>query len=72
MPYVLECFQHGSNKIHLRLFGIVPIKDIEVNAIPARELLVCGNTVGIKLYIKGILVVGVSGVLTPDGRDYSG
>ncbi|NLN66480.1 MAG: SpoIVB peptidase [Clostridiaceae bacterium] len=69
MPYVLECFQHGSNKIHLRLFGIVPIKDIEVNAIPARELLVCGNTVGIKLYIKGILVVGVSGVLTPDGRE---
>lgn len=69
MPYTLECSNYGQSKIHLRLFGIVPIKDIEVNAIPVRELLVCGNTVGIKLYIKGILVVGISGVLTPDGRE---
>lgn len=69
MPYTLECTNYGQSKIHLRLFGIVPIKDIEVNAIPIRELLVCGNTVGIKLYIKGILVVGISGVLTPDGRE---
>ena len=69
MPYTLECTNYGQNKIQLRLFGVVPIKDIEVNAIPVRELLVCGNTVGIKLYIKGILVVGTSGVLTPDGRE---
>lgn len=69
MPYTLECTNYGRSKIHLRLFGVVPIKDIEVNAIPVRELLVCGNTVGIKLYIKGILVVGISGVLTPDGRE---
>lgn len=69
MPYALECSQYGQNKIHLSLFGFVPVKNIEVNAIPARELLVCGNTVGIKLYIKGILVVGISGVLTPDGRE---
>jgi len=68
-PYVLECTGYGQNKIKLSLFGIVPVKDIEVNSIPARELIVCGNTVGIKLYIKGILVVGVSGVITPEGRE---
>lgn len=69
MPYVLKCTQYGQNSIKLRLFGVVPIKDIQVNAIPARELLVCGNTIGIRLYISGILVVGISGVLTPDGRE---
>ena len=68
MPYRLECNRYGQNKIHLSLFGVVPVKDIEVNAIPAKELIVCGNTVGIKLYIKGVLVVGVSGVLITDGR----
>lgn len=68
-PYVLKCTSYGQNKIRLSLFGIVPVKDIDVNAIPARELMVCGNTVGIKLYIKGVLVVGVSGVTTPDGRE---
>ncbi len=69
MPYTLECTRNGDNKIQLSLFGIVPVKEIEVNAIPARELIVCGNTVGIKLHIRGIPVVGVSGVLTPDGRE---
>ncbi|HZK28325.1 MAG TPA: SpoIVB peptidase [Thermoclostridium sp.] len=69
MPYSLKCTQYGSNKLQLSLFGVVPVKDIEVNAIPARELIVCGNTVGIRLYIKGILVVGISGVLTPDGNE---
>lgn len=68
-PYTLQCTNYGQNTIQLSLFGIVPIKDIQVNAIPARELMVCGNTVGIKLYVKGLLVVGISGVLTPDGRE---
>lgn len=68
-PYILECTEYGKNKIKLSLFGIVPVKNIEVNAIPARELIVCGNTVGIKLYIKGVLVVGISGVITPEGRE---
>lgn len=68
-PYLLECTAYGQNKIKLSLFGIVPVKEIEVNAIPARELIVCGNTVGIKLYIRGILVVGISGVVTPEGRE---
>ena len=69
MPYTIECTQYGQKRIRLSLFGIVPVKDIEVNAIPSKELIVCGNTVGIKLYVKGILVVGVSGVVTPDGKE---
>ncbi|NLM11043.1 MAG: SpoIVB peptidase [Clostridiaceae bacterium] len=69
MPYTLKGTQYGQNKVQLSLFGLVPVKDINVNVIPARELIVCGNTVGIRLYIKGILVVGVSGVLTSDGNE---
>ncbi len=69
MPYTLECSRHGQSMVHLSLFGVVPLKDIKVNAIPVKEVFVCGNTVGIKLYIKGVLVVGISGVMTPDGRE---
>lgn len=68
-PYTLKGTKYGQNRIQLSLFGLVPVKDITVNVIPARELIVCGNTVGIRLYIKGILVVGISGVLTDDGRE---
>ncbi|ANW99307.1 SpoIVB peptidase [Thermoclostridium stercorarium subsp. thermolacticum DSM 2910] len=69
MPYTLKGTQYGQNRIQLSLFGLVPVKDITVNVIPARELIVCGNTVGIRLYIKGILVVGISGVLTSEGKE---
>lgn len=69
MPYTLKGTQYGQNRIQLSLFGLVPVKDIKVNVIPARELIVCGNTVGIRLYIKGLLVVGISGVMTPDGNE---
>lgn len=69
IPYSLKCTQYGQTRLQLSLFGLVPVKDIEVKAIPARELIVCGNTVGIRLYIKGILVVGISGVLTADGNE---
>ena len=69
MPYTLKGTEYGQNKVQLSLFGLVPVKDISVNVIPARELIVCGNTVGIRLYIKGLLVVGISGVLTPDGNE---
>jgi len=69
MPYTLKGTQYGQNRLQLSLFGLVPVKDITVNVIPARELIVCGRTVGIRLYIKGILVVGISGVMTPDGKE---
>ena len=69
MPYTLKGTQYGQKKVQLSLFGLVPVKDINVNVIPASELIVCGNTVGIRLYIRGILVVGVSGVMTSDGKE---
>ena len=42
----------------LKLFNIIPLKNIEVNTIPKTTVIPLGNTIGLKLYTSGVLVVG--------------
>ena len=49
-----------SNTITLSLFNIVDIKDIEVNTIENTTVIPLGNTIGLKLYTSGVLVVGMT------------
>lgn len=50
----------GKSYYKLSLFNTVPIKDIEVDVIPQTKIIPVGKIIGIKLYTKGILVVGLS------------
>ncbi|MCL2383650.1 MAG: PDZ domain-containing protein [Oscillospiraceae bacterium] len=43
----------------LNLFNIFPVREIEVSRVPAARVIPLGNTVGIKLYSEGVLVVGM-------------
>ena len=36
------------------------LKDINVNVIPKQRVVVCGNSIGAKLYTNGVLIVGMS------------
>lgn len=54
-----------TKTVHLSLFNIVDIKDIEVNTIPTTTIIPLGNSVGLKLYTTGVLVVGMTEV---DGK----
>ena len=49
----------GKLDFTLNLFGAVPLKSIEVNVIPKTYVVPLGNTVGLKLYTSGVLVVGM-------------
>lgn len=49
-----------SKTIALSLFNIVNIKEIEVNTIANTTVIPLGNTVGLKLYTSGVLVVGMT------------
>ena len=42
----------------LKLFNIIPVKDVEINTIPKTTVIPLGNTIGLKLYTSGVLVVG--------------
>ena len=49
-----------KKKITLSLFNIIDIKNVEVNTIPKTTVIPLGNSVGLKLYTNGILVVGMT------------
>ncbi len=51
----------------LRLFGVVPIKQVTVSVVDEPIVTVCGTPFGIKLYTDGVLIVGMSDVQTAAG-----
>lgn len=60
----------GKIELKLKALGIIPIKDISVSVIPQNVVIPAGETLGVKLYSKGVLVVGKSIVDGIDGKDY--
>ena len=51
----------GNNKkLSLKLFNILPLKNIDVSVIPNANVVPLGNIIGLKLYTDGVLVVGVT------------
>lgn len=57
----------GQYRTCLTLGGLFPVKDVTVTVTEDRVVMVCGTPFGIKLYTKGVLVVGLSDVDTAVG-----
>lgn len=55
-----EKLKNGSYNGKLKMFGIIDVKNVDVKIENDKELIVCGDTIGVKLYADGILVVGIS------------
>ena len=54
----------GSNNLQLNLFGNIKIKNVSVDVIPKTTVIPIGSSIGMKLYTKGVLVVGMSQIDT--------
>lgn len=61
----------GNIKLKLKALGFIPVKDISVSVVPEQLVIPVGETLGVKLYSKGVLVVGKSVVEGVDGKDYN-
>lgn len=57
----------GTETAALRLFGLIPIKEVEVQEIDTPMLVPCGQPFGIKLRMDGAMVVGMERVETASG-----
>ena len=55
----------NKEKIKLRLFNFINVKDINVTTIENTKVIPLGNTVGLKLYANGVLVIGMTDI---DGK----
>jgi len=58
----------GVVNLQLRLFGFIPLKTVQVYVLPDKQLAACGSTIGVKIDIDGVLVLGTSEVQTADGE----
>lgn len=67
-PFSLKSEKDGKVNLNMKLFGLIPFKTIKVDIVSTSKLAACGNTIGVKLKVNGILVIGVSDVETVDGN----
>lgn len=53
------------------IFGIVPLKTVNVDVVPKTTLIPVGKPIGVKLYTKGLLVIGLDSFETQDEKTVS-
>lgn len=51
-----------EEKIKLSLFNLINLKDVNVTTIENTKVIPLGNTVGLKLYASGVLVIGMTDI----------
>ncbi len=51
----------------LKFLNFLPLKTVQVNAIPHQKVIPCGTPCGVKIYTDGVVVIGISEVYTSNG-----
>lgn len=64
---ILNTESCGNYDLSVKLFNKIPIKTIAVTVAPVKYVVPSGDTIGIKLYTNGLLVVALSDFLSADG-----
>jgi len=63
-----EATTPGKANMQLRLFGILPIKNVKVEVLPQTRIVPGGQSVGVLLHSEGVIVVGQSIVEDKNGQ----
>ncbi len=66
-PLVIDTINSGDAVIELSLFGL-PVKNVKVNVSDEIMVIPGGQSIGVTLYTKGALVVGITGVELENGE----
>lgn len=69
--YNFKSVNNGIAKLGINLFGIIPVKKVDLNVVEDRHLVPGGEALGVKLNMKGVLVVGTSEIEGIDGKKYN-
>lgn len=67
-PISFKSQENGSVNLNMKILGLIPLKTVKVEIVENRKIIACGNTVGVKLKLDGILIIGISDVETLDGK----
>ncbi|GKX31938.1 SpoIVB peptidase [Vallitalea longa] len=61
----------GVIDVELKLFGILPIKNVKVDVVDSKSVVPVGKTIGVTVYTDGILVLGTGLIYGEDGKKYN-
>jgi len=62
--------QPGKVNLQLKLFGIIPLRHMTVNVVSQPKVYPGGQSIGVMLQSRGVMVVGYSPVRGKDGKQY--
>ena len=62
---------YGNYDATVKLFGLIPVKEVTVNVLPEMELVAGGKSVGIKMFTKGLICVGSQSIKDKNGGNYN-
>jgi stage IV sporulation protein B len=57
--------------VNVKLFGVIPVKKVTLSFMPEVKVIPGGQSIGVKLYTDGVLVVGFADVETASGKKQS-
>lgn len=70
-PIKLQSDKTGEIDLNIKLFGFLPIRSMKVKVLPDVKLYPGGQSIGVKLKTKGVIVVGLSEIEAEDGKAHS-
>ncbi|OOO00622.1 MAG: SpoIVB peptidase [Epulopiscium sp. Nele67-Bin004] len=65
-PLVVEAQHEGQTDLEISLLGAIPVKTVQVQAMPYTEVIPGGQVIGIEVHSDGVCVVGTGGFLSND------
>ncbi|SHJ48758.1 SpoIVB peptidase [Paramaledivibacter caminithermalis] len=63
--------KNGKTNLEIKLLGILPIKKLAIDVFPKLKVIPGGNSIGVKLNTKGVLIVGLEEIEGPDNKKYN-
>ncbi len=66
----MEASENTSATMEIKLFGIIPLKKVEISAVSPQSVTVGGSAIGIHVETNGILVLGTTSVTGEDKMTY--
>lgn len=67
-PVALESVKLGKSTVDFKLFGLIPVRSVEVDVLPPIEVVPGGHSIGVVLHSQGVIVVGISPILNTKGQ----
>ncbi|AOY78402.1 SpoIVB peptidase [Clostridium formicaceticum] len=69
--FQVKTIEKGTASLHLKMFGVVPYKNIKVNVVPQLQVVPGGHSIGVKLNTDGVLVVGLAQITDAAGKSHN-